>query len=108
MKLTNLERCSFLQRKIIINSIIYYELNDNVISDKQFDKMCKNLLRGIQFTKNYQRSDYFYVFYDFDGSTGFHLYHRLEDDDKEYLMHLAKHVLRLAKREKGKSKNEKY
>lgn len=104
MKLTNLERCSFLQRKIIINSIIYYELNDNVISDKQFDKMCKNLLRGIQFTKNYQRSDYFYVFYDFDGSTGFHLYHRLEEDDKEYLMHLAQHVLRLAK---GKIENEK-
>jgi hypothetical protein len=108
MKLTNLEKCSFLQRKIIINSIIYYELNDNVISDKQFDKMCKKLLRGIQFTKNYQRSDYFYVFYDFDGSTGFHLYHRLEDDDKEYLMQLAKHVLKLAKREKEKSKNEKY
>ena len=107
-KLTNLERCSFLQRKIIINSIIYYELNESLMSDQKFDKMCRSLLKGIQHTKNYQRSDYFYVFYDFDGSTGFHLYHRLEDDDKEYLMHLAKHVLRLAKREKGKSKNEKY
>lgn len=104
MKLTNLERCSFLQRKIIINSIIYYELDDNIISDQQFDKMCKNLLKGIQYTKNYERSDYFYVFYDFDGSTGFYLYHRLEDDDKEYLMHLAEHVLKLAK---GKLKNEK-
>ena len=99
-KLTNLERCSFLQRKIIINSIIYYELDDNIISDQQFDKMCKNLLKGIQYTKNYERSDYFYVFYDFDGSTGFHLYHRLEDDDKEYLMHLAEHVLKLAKGKK--------
>ena len=95
--MTNLEKCSFLQRKIIINSIIYYELNENLMSDQQFDKMCRKLLKGIQYTKNYQRSDYFYVFYDFDGSTGFHLYHRLEDDDKQYLMHLAKHVLKIAK-----------
>lgn len=107
MKLTNLERCSFLQRKIIINSIIYYELDENLMSDQQFDKMCRNLLKGIQYTKNYERSDYFYVFYDFDGSTGFHLYHRLEDDDKEYLMHLAKHVLKIAK-SKRKKENEKY
>lgn len=108
MKLTNLEKCSFLQRKIIINSIIYYELDESIISDQCFDKLCRKLLKGIQYTKNYQRSDYFYVFYDFDGSTGFHLYHRLEDDDKEYLMQLAKHVLKLAKREKGKKQNEKY
>ena len=102
MKLTNLERCSFLQRKIIINSIIYYELDESLMSDQQFDKMCRNLLKGIQYTKNYERSDYFYVFYDFDGSTGFHLYHRLENDDKEYLMHLAKHVLKISKRGKMK------
>jgi len=102
-KLSNLERCSFLQRKIIINSIIYYELNESLMSDQKFDKMCKNLLKGIQYTKNYERSDYFYVFYDFDGSTGFHLYHRLEDDDKEYLMHLAQHVLKMSKRENRKN-----
>lgn len=107
MKLTNLERCSFLQRKIIINSIIYYELNESLMSDQKFDKMCRNLLKGIQYTKNYERSDYFYVFYDFDGSTGFHLYHRLEDDDKEYLMHLAKHVLKIAKKEKRKNEKHK-
>ena len=107
MKLTNLEKCSFLQRKIILHSIIYYELDDNIISDQKFDKMCRSLLKGIQYTKNYQKSDYFYVFYDFDGSTGFNLYHRLEDDDKEYLMNLAKYILKLSKTEKGKSKNEK-
>lgn len=101
-KLSNLERCSFLQRKIIINSIIYYELNESLMSDQKFDKMCKNLLKGINYTKNYERSDYFYVFYDFDGSTGFHLYHRLEDDDKEYLMHLAKYILKIAKRKNQK------
>ena len=69
---------------------MYYELDTNILTDQQFDKMCKKLLKGIQYTKDYKKSDYYYVFYDFDGSTGFNLYHRLEDDDKEYLMHLAK------------------
>jgi hypothetical protein len=108
MKLTNLERCSFLQRKIILHSIIYYELNENIISDQQFDKMCRSLLKGIQYTKDYKRSDYFYVFYDFDGTTGFNLYHRLEDDDKEYLMNLAKYILKLSKKENKKNEKRKY
>lgn len=99
-KLSNLERCSFLQRKIILHSIIYYELNDNIISDQKFDRMCRTLLKGIQHTKDYHRSDYFYVFYDFDGSTGFNLYHRLEEDDKQYLMHLAQLILTMAKGER--------
>lgn len=107
MKLTNLERCSFLQRKIIINSIIYYELNENILSDHDFDKMCRNLLKGIQYTKDYKKSDYFYVFYDFDGSTGFHLFHRLEDDDKKYLMNLALYVLKIYKHKQEKNQKEK-
>ena len=105
-KLTNLERCSVLQRKILIHSILYYELNKTILSDAEFDKMCRKLLIGIKHTKNYHRSDYYYVFYDFDGSTGFDLYHRLEDDDKEYLMHIAEHVYKLWQSE-SKRKKEK-
>ena len=105
MKLSNLERCSVLQRKIILHSILYYELNVNILSDQQFDKMCKKLLTGIKHTKDYKKSDYFYVFYDFDGSTGFHLYHRLDEDDKEYLTGLARYIYKLylqEQREKAK------
>ena len=108
MKLSNLERCSVLQRKIILHSILYYELNVNILSDQQFDKMCKKLLTGIKHTKDYKKSDYFYVFYDFDGSTGFHLYHRLDEDDKEYLMGLARYIYKLYLQEqKEKSKRGK-
>lgn len=103
MKLSNLERCNFLQRKIILHSIIYYELNENILSDQKFDRMCRTLLKGVQHTKNYNRTQYFYVFYDFDGSTGFNLYHRLEDDDKEYLMKLARYILDLYRKEGNKN-----
>lgn len=104
-KLTNLEKCNFLQRKIILHSILYYELNVNIISDQQFDKMCKNLLIGIKHTKDYKMTDYYYVFYDFDGSTGFYLYHRLDENDKEYLLNLAQCIYNLYlqdQREKSK------
>lgn len=104
-KLTNLERCSVLQRKIILHSILYYELNVSILTDQQFDKICRKLLKGIQYTKDYKKSDYFYVFYDFDGTTGFQLYHRLEKDDKEYLMHLAKHIYKLYQKEKKENRN---
>lgn len=104
MKLSNLERCSVLQRKILLHSILYYELDKSIITDQQFDKMCKKLLTGIKHTKDYQKSDYFYVFYDFDGSTGFDLYDRLEDDDKEYLTHIALNMYALYESENIKSK----
>lgn len=103
-KLSNLERCSVLQRKIIIHSILYYELNISILSDKEFDNMCKKLLTGIKHTKDYEWSDYYYVFEDFDGSTGFDLYDRLNKDDKKYLMHLAKYVYELWKKNNAKEK----
>ena len=106
MKLSNLERCSVIQRKILLHSILYYELDKTIISDQQFDKLCKKLLTGIKHTKDYQKSDYFYVFYDFDGSTGFDLYDRLEDDDKEYLTHIAKNMYSLYMGANRKKKRE--
>ena len=35
---------NFLQRKIIILSIAYYELSQNLIDDSLFDKYCKQLV----------------------------------------------------------------
>jgi len=107
-KLSNLERCSVIQRKILIHSILYYEMNKTILTDAEFDKMCRKLLIGKEHTKNYHKTDYFYVFYDFDGSTGFDLYDRLEDDDKEYLTHLAQLTYRIwesKNKSKRKSKN---
>lgn len=106
MKLSNLERCSVIQRKILIHSILYYELNKTILTDAEFDKMCRKLLKGKEHTKNYHKTDYFYVFYDFDGSTGFDLYGRLEEDDKEYLTHLAQLTYHLWE-SKNKKKKEK-
>lgn len=89
----NLTKCNFLQRVIIINSILYYELNTTKMSDKQFDSVCKQLLNLQKETDNYKNTQYYYVFKDFDGTTGFYIWDRLNKNDKKYLLNLCKYIL---------------
>lgn len=97
---------NFLQRKIILNAIAYYELSTSELTDKQYDELSRQLV-DMQKNVNMQDTQYGYVFYDFDGTTGFDLYHRLNDKDKEYLMHMTQRLFtkkvenKSAKKKKG-------
>ena len=88
----------FLQRKIIINSIFYYNRNTNFLSDKEFDELCRQLV-SLQSQINIDDTMYGYVFYDFDGTTGFHIYGRLNDHDKNYLDNIVTHILTKARKD---------
>ena len=81
---------NYLQRKIILNAIAYYELNINMLSDKSYDELSRQLV-DMQKDIDISKTQYGYIFYDFDGSTGFDLYHRLNEHDKKYLMNIALH-----------------
>lgn len=86
----------YIQRKIIIYSIMYYELNQSCIPDKSFDEISKQLVE----LKNtnpeiYKTTKYYYVLKDFDGSTGFYIYDMLNEKDKQYLTNIAGHILKL-------------
>lgn len=83
---------NFLQRKIILNCIAYYELNSSPISDKNYDELSKQLVE-LQKDVNIKDTQYGYIFYDFDGTTGFDLFNRLTDKDKKYLLNIACHTL---------------
>ena len=95
---SNRIRISMLQRWIIVHSILYYELSNSIVVDKIFDDNARQL---VQMQNDYpddaEESQYWYVFYDFDASTGFNLYDRLNKHDKAYLMHIAQHVLKIYK-----------
>ena len=95
----------FLQRKIILNAIAYYELNTSELTDQQYDELSRQLV-DMQKEVDIKETQYGYVFYDFDGTTGFDLYHRLNDKDKEYLMHMAKRLF-IRKAEKKSVKKKK-
>lgn len=85
-----------LQRWIIVHSILYYEFDNAIIEDKLFDANARQL---VEIQKAYpdeaKETEYWYVFHDFDGSTGFDLYHRLNKHDAAYLKKIAEHVLRM-------------
>jgi hypothetical protein len=75
-------------------------LNESVISDKEFDEISRQLVKlQKQNKKDLNKSEYFYCMKDFDGSTGFDLFSRLKENDRVYLLHLSKYILKLYKQE---------
>lgn len=99
-------RMDYLQRRIIVYSIQYYEMSDTCISDKYFDAVSHQLLWYMRHTdlEECERTTYWYCMSDFDASTGFHLYGRLDKYDKRYLSIIASQVL---KQYKGSKKGNK-
>ena len=92
----NITKASYLQRRILVHSILYYEMASSVITDNQFNAIGHQLveLRNAMDEESYSKTTYYYVFTDFDASTGFYLYGRLNKQDREYLELIAQHVLR--------------
>lgn len=95
--LSDQEMINWLQRFLLVHSILYYDMNANVIDDNYWDKkakeLCKMMDKNIDLAK---KSEYWKYYYDFDGSTGFDLVERLKEDNKEhfdYLRTIAGHVL---------------
>lgn len=80
-------------------SLQYYLMSENVISDQQFDALAFQLVRMQKEDPSAARkSAYWYVFNDFEGSTGFYLPGRLNASDKAYLTLIAERVLQVYKR----------
>lgn len=88
---TKLESVNFLQRKIILNAIAYYELDAPKLSDREYDELSHQLVE-LQKDIDIHETQYGYVMYDFDGTTGFDLYSRLNEEDKRYLMQIARYI----------------
>lgn len=90
-------KISYLQRRIIIYSIMYYEMNESCISDKQYDAISQQLVhlqRSVD-PEEFRKTEYYYAMHDFDGSTGFDIYGRLNGRDKIYLTDLARRILNI-------------
>lgn len=85
-------RISIMQRAIIINSIRYYEMSNPLMPDRDFDIACKTLIDMYNKATNeeLELTDYWYCMHDFDGTTGYDLYGRLQPEDKEKLYNIAR------------------
>jgi len=99
--LSDIHKINWLQRAILVNSYLYYELDNPVVTDKKFDEICKQYLEmvnGMVPDRIAIGTEYGYVFFDFDGSTGFYLWDRLIESDKNKISRIAKVVLKESKR----------
>lgn len=86
---SQLAKVNFIQRVVIIHSILYYEYDATIKNDKWFDDIARQLVKETYWLDEPERSMYYYCMYDFDGVTGFHIIDRLNEQDREYLTHLA-------------------
>lgn len=89
---TDKMKIDFLQRVILIHSYAYYQLDRTKWTDRKYDKVSKQLTYlQSQHDAEWIRKEtqYGYVFYDFDGTTGFDLWDRLNDADKIFISNLA-------------------
>lgn len=96
IKISTQEYIDFLQRFIILHSYIYYELNSNVISDKRYDEKSKELVKyKNEYPELWKLSMYYKQFGDdYNGATGFTLYHDLDEHQKEIIRSLVPRNLR--------------
>lgn len=75
------EKIELLQRSILVNSYAYYELNENILTDFQYDantRMLRQLKR--EFPEEYSKSRYFKYFEHFESGTGFDMMGMLAKD----------------------------
>jgi hypothetical protein len=87
---TALDQIQLLQRSILVNSYAYYELNENILTDFQYDANALQLAKlKEEYPEEFRRSCYHDYFYDFcsDGSarytSGFDLIERVRKKDAE-------------------------
>lgn len=79
------EKIQLLQRSILVNSYCYYEMNENLLSDYQYDMNTRQLLELKRSNPEaYQKSRYHRYFDNFESGTGFDLTSRVRQNKKLY------------------------
>lgn len=91
---SNTTKISYLQRRIAVYSIMYYQMHESCVSDQYYDAISKQLveLMANSTVAQLEQTQYWYAMYDFDGSTGFDIYSRLNKHDQTYLRTIAQQV----------------
>lgn len=89
------EKIQLLQRWILVQSFSYYEMNENIASDFDYDDNAKQLAElKKQYPEEFKRSRYYDYFHDYGGEDGMHytsgfdLLRKIEKQDKELYRHI--------------------
>lgn len=93
------DQVEYVQRRVIVYSIMYYINNESCVSDRYFDTLAKQLvaMQSKLSESELLATKYGYALKRFDGTTGFDIYTKLTKRDRAYLSNIASHVSRLWK-----------
>lgn len=90
------DKIRMLQRWILVQSYIYYYMDDNIIPDRMYDMNAQQLIQ-LQKENREIKTIYSYAFKDFEGGTGFDLYKKLKPSHKNIIIRDAELALKLSK-----------
>ena len=80
---TDRQKIQLLQRSILVASYVYYELNDNIQSDRTYEMNTRQLLDlKTSNPEAWRKSRYYRYFDNFESGTGFDLMYRIRDNKK--------------------------
>lgn len=80
---TDKEKIQLLQRSILVNSYAYYELDQNILADYEYDRNTRQLLELKESAPEaYAKSRYRKYFDNFESGTGFDLTSRIRENKK--------------------------
>ena len=90
------EKIQLLQRSILVNSFAYYELNENLLTDFQYDANARQLAElKKQYPEEFKRSRYYAYFHDYCSeddnvhyTSGFDLLDRVRKEDPKLYRYL--------------------
>ena len=95
------DQMDLLAREMIVYSIIYYDLDDNIISDKEYDTKARKLYKLCQENPDIiPQCQYKDILKDFVPDTGFDLKYKLSPEHKKYLEDLSCMILNHYKRDR--------
>lgn len=86
-RFSNVDKLSALQQWLIVHSYLYYCTDKQIVTDKMFDHDAYQLVDLMKecSQEELEASKWWYVMYDWDGTTGFHLYTRLKAEDQHWV-----------------------
>ena len=76
---TDKEKIELLQRSILVNAYAYYEMDQNILSDRQYDMNALQLEALMnEHPDIFKKSRYYKYFSDFESGTGFDLVSKVQ------------------------------
>lgn len=87
-----IEQLDLKQKLFITHTYIYYELNDSVISDHEYDERANELFSSMKL-KEWRHTKYKDLFKGFNPCTGYNLVNKEDKGNYEFFLRQARNTL---------------